>query len=246
MMKPVFATLAALTLLSANAIATEVKFVTEATYPPFEFMTDKNEFSGFDVELAQAVCAEAKLTCTFSNQAFDSLIPSLKFRRFDAAIAAMDVTEERAKQVDFSNIYYENSAVFVAAEGKFADVAQLTGKNIGVQNGTSHQSYLLEQLKDKEVKAVPYASYQNALMDLTSGRVDAVFADTAVAAEWLKSHNGYQMVGKPVTDAKYFGAGFAIAVNKGNKALLDSLNQGLAAIKANGTYQKLYAKYFSK
>ena len=126
------------------------------------------------------------------------------------------------------------------------DVAQLTGKNIGVQNGTSHQSYLLEQLKDKEVKAVPYASYQNALMDLTSGRVDAVFADTAVAAEWLKSHNGYQMVGKPVTDAKYFGAGFAIAVNKGNKALLDSLNQGLAAIKANGTYQKLYAKYFSK
>ena len=246
MMKPVFAALAALTLLSANAMATEVKFVTEATYPPFEFMTDKNEFSGFDVELAQAVCAEAKLTCTFSNQAFDSLIPSLKFRRFDAAIAAMDVTEERAKQVDFSNIYYENSAVFVAAQGKFADAAQLTGKNIGVQNGTSHQSYLLEQLKGKEIKAVPYASYHNALMDLTSGRVDAVFADTAVAAEWLKSHAGYQMVGQPVTDAKYFGAGFAIAVNKGNKALLDSLNQGLAAIKANGTYQKLYAKYFSK
>ena len=132
-----------------------------------------------------ALAALTLLSCTFSNQAFDSLIPSLKFRRFDAAIAAMDVTEERAKQVDFSNIYYENSAVFVAAQGKFADAAQLTGKNIGVQNGTSHQSYLLEQLKGKEI-------------------------------------------------------------NKGNKALLDSLNQGLAAIKANGTYQKLYAKYFSK
>ena len=245
MKKLVLAALLATFAAGASA-AEKINFGVSATYPPFELMTDKNEFSGFDAELAQAVCAEAKLTCTFSNQAFDSLIPSLKFRRFDAAIAAMDVTEERAKQVDFSNIYYENSAVFVAAEGKFADVAQLTGKNIGVQNGTSHQSYLLEQLKDKEVKAVPYASYQNALMDLTSGRVDAVFADTAVAAEWLKSHNGYQMVGKPVTDAKYFGAGFAIAVNKGNKALLDSLNQGLAAIKANGTYQKLYAKYFSK
>ena len=241
-----FCALLACSVLSANAMAAEVKFATEATYPPFEFMTDKNEFSGFDVELAQAVCAAAKLTCTFSNQAFDSLIPSLKFRRFDAAIAAMDVTAERAKQVDFTNIYYVNSAVFVAPEGKFSDAAQLKEKSIGVQNGTSHQSYLLEQLKGKEIKAVPYASYQNALMDLTSGRVDAVFADTAVAAEWLKSHAGYQMVGQPVTDAKYFGAGFAIAVNKGNKALLDSLNQGLAAIKANGTYQKLYAKYFSK
>lgn len=82
MMKPVFATLAALTLLSANAMATEVKFVTEATYPPFEFMTDKNEFSGFDVELAQAVCAEAKLTCTFSNQAFDSPDPQPEIPSF--------------------------------------------------------------------------------------------------------------------------------------------------------------------
>ena len=245
-MKKLFTAIAAVSLLCAHAMATEVKFATEATYPPFEFMTDKNEFAGFDIELAQAVCAEAKLSCTFSNQAFDSLIPSLKFRRFDAAIAAMDVTEERAKQVDFSNIYYENSAVFVAAEGKFTDVAQLASKNVGVQNGTSHQSYLLEQLKDKDVKAVPDAIYQNAMMDLTSGLVEAVVVDPAVAAEWLKSHAGYQMVGKPVSDAKYFGAGFAIAVNKGNKALLDSLNQGLAGIKANGTYQKLYDKYFAK
>lgn len=245
-MKTAFSALVALTLLSTQAIAAEVKFATEATYPPFEFMTDKNEFAGFDVELTMAVCHEAKLTCTFSNQAFDSLIPSLKFRRFDAAIAAMDVTEERAKQVDFSNIYYENSAVFVSAQNKFKSVDELAGKNIGVQNGTSHQSYLLEKLKDKGVKAVPYASYQNALMDLTSGRVDAVFADTAVAAEWLKTHAGYQRVGAPIKDAKYFGTGFAIAVNKGNKTLLDSLNQGLAAIKANGTYQKLYDKYFAK
>lgn len=245
-MKKLFTAIAAVSLLCAHAMAAEVKFATEATYPPFEFMTDKNEFAGFDIELAQAVCAEAKLSCTFSNQAFDSLIPSLKFRRFDAAIAAMDVTEERAKQVDFSNIYYENSAVFVAAEGKFTDVAQLAAKNVGVQNGTSHQSYLLEQLKAQDIKAVPYASYQNALLDLGNGRVDAVFADTAVAAEWLKKNGGYQMVGKPVTDAKYFGAGFAIAVNKGNKALLDSLNQGLAAIKADGSYQKLYDKYFAK
>ena len=245
MKKVLLAVLLAGVTLSATAAQT-IRFATEASYPPFESIDANNKIVGFDVDLANALCKEIDATCTFSNQAFDSLIPSLKFRRFDAAIAAMDVTEERAKQVDFSNIYYENSAVFVAAQGKFADAAQLSGKNVGVQNGTSHQSYLLEQLKGQDVKAVPYASYQNALMDLTSGRVDAVFADTAVAAEWLKKNGGYQMVGKPVTDAKYFGAGFAIAVNKGNKALLDSLNQGLAAIKADGSYQKLYDKYFTK
>lgn len=245
MKKVLIAALIAGFSLSATAAQT-IRFATEASYPPFESIDANNKIVGFDVDLANALCKEIDATCTFTNQAFDSLIPSLKFRRFDAAIAAMDVTPERAKQVDFSDIYYANSAVFVAAKDKFASVDQLKGKNVGVQNGTSHQSYLLEQMKAQEVKTVPYASYQNALLDLGNGRVDAVFADTAVAAEWLKKNGGYQMVGKPVTDAKYFGAGFAIAVNKGNKALLDSLNQGLAAIKANGTYQKLYAKYFSK
>ncbi|MCD8548064.1 MAG: lysine/arginine/ornithine ABC transporter substrate-binding protein [Aeromonadaceae bacterium] len=245
-MKKSILALAALTLLAGQAMAQEVKFATEATYPPFEYMDSNNEFQGFDMDLARAICAEAKLTCSFHNQAFDSLIPSLKFRRFDAVIAAMDVTPERAKQVDFSDIYYENSAVFVVAEGKFSKRDELAGKNVGVQNGTSHQTYLQEQLKAQGVVAVPYASYQNALLDLTSGRVEAVFADTAVAAEWLKEHPGYQMLGKPVTDAKYFGAGFAIAVNKGNQALLDSLNKGLAAIKANGTYQQIFDRYFAK
>lgn len=245
-MKKTLITLAALTLLTGQAMAEEVKFATEATYPPFEYMDKHNEFQGFDIELARAVCQAAQLQCSFSNQAFDSLIPSLKFRRFDVAIAALDVTEERAKQVDFSDIYYENSAVFVSAEGKFGKVDELAGKQVGVQNGTSHQTYVQDKLKAQGVSTIPYASYQNALLDLTSGRVDAVFADTAVAAEWLKDHPGYQMLGKPVTDAHYFGAGFAMAVRKGNQALLGKLNQGLAAIKADGTYQKIYDRFFTK
>ena len=94
---------------STSVLAKEIRFATEATYAPFEYLDDKNEFQGFDIDLARAVCAQVKLECSFHNQAFDSLIPSLKFRRYDAAIAAMDVTPERAAQVDFSDIYYENS-----------------------------------------------------------------------------------------------------------------------------------------
>ena len=118
-MKKSLLLVAAMGLLSTSVLAKEIKFATEATYAPFEYLDDKNEFQGFDIDLARAVCEQAKLECSFHNQAFDSLIPSLKFRRYDAVIAAMDVTPERAAQVDFSDIYYENSAVFVAKKGAF-------------------------------------------------------------------------------------------------------------------------------
>lgn len=236
----------AMGLLSTAVSAKEIKFATEATYAPFEYLDDKNEFQGFDIELAKAICAQVKLTCSFHNQAFDSLIPSLKFRRYDAAIAAMDVTPERAAQVDFSDIYYENSAVFVAKKVTFKEPSELLEKTVGVQNGSSHQSYLVDNWVGKGMLSVPYASYQSAFLDMMNGRIDGVFADNAVAAEWLKQHPDYAVVGAPISDAKYFGTGFGIAVAKGNQALLTSLNNGLAQIKANGTYQHIFNKYFAQ
>lgn len=244
-MKKSLLLVAAMGLLSTSVMAKEVKFATEATYAPFEYLDDKNEFQGFDIDLARAICEQAKLECSFHNQAFDSLIPSLKFRRYDAAIAAMDVTPERAAQVDFSDIYYENTAVFVTRKGGLKSPEELAQKTVGVQNGTSHQSYVLDNWNSKGVLSVPYASYQNAFLDMLNGRIDAVFADTAVAAEWLKQHPEYAMLGDKVTDAKYFGTGFGMAVAKGNGELLAQLNAGLKAIKANGTYQKIYDKYFA-
>ena len=89
-MKKSLLLVAAMGLLSTSVLAKEIKFATEATYAPFEYLDDKNEFQGFDIDLARAVCEQAKLECSFHNQAFDSLIPSLKFRRYDAVIAAMD------------------------------------------------------------------------------------------------------------------------------------------------------------
>ena len=102
-------TFLAMTLLASSGLvatgvsaAEEVKFVTNAAYAPFEFVDENNEMQGFDIDLAKAICEVQKMQCSFHNQAFDSLIPSLKFRRYNAAIAAMDITPERAKQVDFS------------------------------------------------------------------------------------------------------------------------------------------------
>ena len=114
MKKVLIAALLAGMSLSASAAQT-IRFATEASYPPFELVDANNQIVGFDVDLANALCKEIDATCTFTNQAFDSLIPGLKFRRFDAVMAGMDITPEREKQVLFSTPYYDNSVGLCAA-----------------------------------------------------------------------------------------------------------------------------------
>ncbi|NHB95265.1 arginine ABC transporter substrate-binding protein [Photorhabdus stackebrandtii] len=236
---------ALLSTVTLSATATEkqtLRFATEATYPPFEFIDANNKIQGFDIDLANAICKQINATCTFTNQSFDSLIPSLKFRRFDALAAGIDITPERQEQVDFTNTYYDNSATFIAVKGKVSSIAELKGKQVGIQNGTTHQKYLMEQRK--EIKTVPYDSYQNAILDLKNGRLEAVFGDTAAVNEWLKKNENLGTVGNKVTDKNYFGIGLGIAVRKGNKELQDKLNKALADIKRDGTYDIIYKKWF--
>jgi len=243
MKKVLIATLLASISLSAAAAQT-IRFATEASYPPFESMNDKNEIVAFDVYLANALCKEIDATCTFTNQAFDSLIPSLKFRRFDAVMAGMDITPEREKQVLFTNAYYDNSALFVGQKGKVASIDQLKGKKVGVQNGTTHQKFIND--KHPEITTVPYDSYQNAKLDLQNGRIDAVFGDTAVVTEWLKSNDKLAAVGDKVTDKDYFGTGLGIAVRQGNTELQQKFNTALDKVKKDGTYENIYNKWFQK
>lgn len=221
MKKIVIAALLASVSLSATAAET-IRFATEASYPPFESMDANNKIVGFDVDLANALCKEIDATCTFSNQSFDSLIPSLKFRRIDAVMAGMDITPEREKQVLFSTPYYENSALFIGQKGKYASIDALKGKKVGVQNGTTHQKFIMD--KHPEITTVPYDSYQNARLDLQNGRIDAVFGDNAVVTEWLKANDKLAAVGDKVTDKDYFGTGLGIAVRQGNTALQQKFN----------------------
>ncbi|MBA2814995.1 arginine ABC transporter substrate-binding protein [Candidatus Pantoea persica] len=243
MKKILLAALLAGLSLSASAAQT-IRFATEASYPPFEFVDASNKIQGFDVDLANALCKEMDATCTFTNQAFDRLIPSLKFRRFDAVMAGMDITPEREKQVLFSKPYYDNSALFIAQKGKVADVAALKGKRVGVQNGTTHQKYLADQHSD--ITTVPYDSYQNAVLDLKNGRIDAVFGDTAVVNEWLKQNANLAPVGDKITDKAYFGTGLGITVRQGNTDLQAKFNAALEKVKADGTYKTIYNKWFQQ
>ncbi|MEE6075034.1 lysine/arginine/ornithine ABC transporter substrate-binding protein [Avibacterium paragallinarum] len=233
------------TLLASSAAmaqAQDITFAMEPSYPPFELTNEKGEIVGFDVDIANAICKEIEATCHFKSQAFDSLIPSLiKGRGFDAAISAIDITEARAKQVAFSQPYYESSASFIAVKGK-ADLA--TAKTVGVQNGTTYQQYANAEAKQYTAKS--YASLQDAILDLKNGRIDLIFGDTDVLRDMFEKNPELTFVGERVTDKRYFNNGLGIAVNKSNTALVESLNKGIEAIKANGEYQKIYDKWMTK
>lgn len=230
-------------VISLNTAAAQtVRFATEASYPPFEFISSDNKIQGFDIDLANALCNEMKIECTFTNQTFDSLIPSLKFRRTDAVMAGIDITPEREKQVLFTQAYYTNSAIFITRKDTVASVAALQDKRVGVQNGTTHQKYLADKYPD--MTTAPYDSYQNAILDLKNGRIDAVFGDTAVVNEWLKQHANLATLGEKITDKSYFGTGLGIALRNGNHELQHQFNAALDKIKNNGIYQALYQKWF--
>ncbi|HCU0702483.1 TPA: ABC transporter substrate-binding protein ArtJ [Enterobacter asburiae] len=241
MKKLVLAALLATFAAGASA-ADKINFGVSATYPPFESLDASNQIVGFDIDLAKALCKQMQADCTFTNHAFDSLIPSLKFKKYDAVISGMDITPERSKQVAFTDPYYANSAVVIAKKVAYTSFDQLKGKRIGMENGTTHQKYL--QDKHPEVKTVAYDSYQNAIIDLKNGRIDGVFGDTAVVNEWLKTNPQLGTATEKVTDPQYFGTGLGIAVRPDNKALLEKLNGALKAIKADGTYQKISEQWF--
>ncbi|ABR75158.1 arginine ABC transporter substrate-binding protein [Actinobacillus succinogenes] len=231
---------AALFLSAAFGVqAQDIRFAMEPSYPPFEMTNEKGEIIGFDVDIANAICKEIQANCSFQSQPFDSLIQGLKQKRFDAAISGMGITEARKKQVLFSEPYFSSSAAFIAKKG--TDFANL--KNIGVQNGTTYQNYISKEKPGYQVKS--YASYQEAILDIQNGRIDAIFGDIPVLVDMIDKTPGLEFVGEKINNPTYFGNGLGIATNLKNQALVDELNKGLSTIKTNGEYQKIYDKWMT-
>lgn len=234
---------------AANSTIKTLSFATEATYPPFEVVSPTGKLEGFDIDVANAICETLKVKCVFINQPFDSLIPNLNIGKFDAIIAAMNITPARAKAVDFSKEYYKSSASVVAENGTnfTMTVSGLKGKSIGVQQGTTMFQYL-KNTYGNNVQVKTYANIQNAFIDMASGRVDAVMGDTLIMQQWLiKRGNGkYRFIGKPITDERYFGAGYGIAVKKDNKNTLSLINKAIVILQKSGKLNQIEAKHFPR
>jgi arginine/ornithine transport system substrate-binding protein len=226
----------------------KIRIAVEGAYPPFSEIGTDGKIKGFDIDIANALCAEMKAECTLVNQEWDGMIPALQARKFDAIVAQMSITEERMRSVAFSDKYANTPAWLVAKAGVPADqsAAAWKGKRIGVQRTTTHDRYATEHFKQSEI--VRYAKQDELYLDLAAGRIDAILCDS-IAADlgFLKtpSGKGFAQVGAPIDDPKIFGIGAGIAVRKADTALQQKLNAAIKAIRANGTYKKIQDKYFS-
>ncbi|MBK8908143.1 MAG: ABC transporter substrate-binding protein [Rhodospirillales bacterium] len=225
---------------AANAADT-LRIGTEGAYPPFNQIDATGKLIGFDIDIARALCEEMQVECEFVTQDWDGIIPGLLARKYDAIVASMSITEERQKAVAFTDKYWSNKLRFVAPKGSDFDPQKLDGATIGAQRATISALYLEDNFAD-QVDIKLYDTQENAYLDLATGRTDAVLADMLVSYDWLQTEEGqgFDFVG----EAAKLDDRIGIAVRKEDEELVRKLNDAIAAIRANGTYAEINAKYF--
>jgi len=242
--------LALSSVLSLPTFADEkpLKIGIEAAYPPFASKAPDGSIVGFDYDIGNALCEEMKVKCVWVEQEFDGLIPALKVRKIDAILSSMSITDDRKKSVDFTGKYYNTPARLVMKAGtQVSDgLAELKGKNIGVQRGSIHERFAREVLAPLGAEIKPYGSQNEIYLDVAAGRLDGTVADATLLNDgFLKTDagKGFAFVGPAFTDTKYFGDGVGIAVRKGD-ALKDKITGAIAAIRENDKYKQIQDKYF--
>jgi polar amino acid transport system substrate-binding protein len=243
------AALLALGLLADGALAQtqKVRIGTEGAYAPFNFIDSNGELQGFDVDIAKALCDAAEFECEFVVQDWDGIIPGLLAKKYDAIVASMSITPERAEVVDFTNKYYNTPpAIAVPKDSTITEAtdAALAGKMLGAQSSTTHSNYAEEKLPSAELKLYPTPDEYK--LDIGSGRIDAVIDDVIVLGEWLKTDDGAccKLLGTLTPDLVINGEGAGIAIRKGETELRDMFNAAIVAIRENGTYKTINDKYF--
>jgi polar amino acid transport system substrate-binding protein/arginine/ornithine transport system substrate-binding protein len=229
------------------AAGDELRIGVEGAYPPFSWKEADGSLKGFDIDIAFAICERMDRECALVEQDWDGMIPALLARKYDAIVASMSVTEERKKRVDFTAKYYNTPAMFVAAESSGLDVspAGLAGKAVGVQRGTTHQCFMEKIFPDADLRL--YATQEEVFLDLAARRLDAQFSDSLQADEgFLKTDagKGFAFIGGPQYDLECHGEGAGIAVRKGQDELLAAFNAAIMALREDGTYESINAKYF--
>jgi ABC-type amino acid transport substrate-binding protein len=206
-------------------------------YPPFEQGKSPN-YTGFDVELLEAVAENTGRKAEFQDTSFDTIFLDLAQGKFEAVASAATITDEREKTVDFTNPYYLSEQAILVEEGSDIDsVEKLSGTTVGVQQGTTGQEFLDEKGDAGEVR--PYPQGPDAVNALKTGTVDAVVIDIPVAENAVDASEGLEISAAIPTEEEY---GFVVA--QGEDELLEELNAGLKEAIDDGTYARIYKKWF--
>lgn len=208
---------------------------TNAEFPPYEFYED-NDIVGIDVEIAKAIAEKMGMELQIEDMAFDAIIPAVTSGKADFGAAGMTVTEERQRSVEFTDTYANSNQVAIVKEDSdIAGSADLEGKTIGVQLGTTGDA-LATELKDATVER--YNKGLEAVQSLTQGKIDAVVIDQATAQAFVKKTEGIKILEEKMSEEEY-----AIAIKKGNTDLVEKMNAAIAELKSEGKIDEIVAKY---
>lgn len=241
-MKNVLLAAAAVLALGAPAFAQEnVRIATEGAYAPWNFLNDAGEPAGFEIDLGNAICEKAGLTCEWILNDWDSMIPNMLAGNYDMLMAGMSITEERQQTIDFTQNYFPpDPSKFVAAPGANFDFANLQGARIGVQSGTIQAAYAEANLAEGNT-IVSFATADQNMADLMAGNIDTILADGAYLEPIVTAANGaIEFVGEDVL----IGGGVGAGLRKEDTELKAKLDEAITALKADGTVDKLIGQWF--
>ena len=224
---------------SASSEDSVLKVGTDATFQPFEYQ-ENGEYKGFDIELVQALANKMGYSkVEFVNTEFKGLIPGLMSKKFDMVASAVYITDERKQQIDFSDTYYPGGlSIMVPADNTtITKGSDLAGKNVVVQTGTKSVQWLKDNVP--EAKVIEVESNNEMFLQVSSGKADAAVTGKPAAKSYAKTDPKVKVIDQTLTTEEY-GFGF----RKEDSALREKVNQALKDAKADGTYDKLLAKYF--
>lgn len=212
---------------------------TNAAFPPYEMTADDGSFEGIDVDIAQAIADKLGLELQIDDMDFDAALLAAQSGKSDMVMAGVTVTDERKAVMDFTDSYATGiQVVIVPEDSDIASIDDLTGKQIGVQRGTTGDSYCTDDFGEENVTR--YDNGLTAVQALNNGQVDCVVIDNAPAQEFVAANPGLKIL-----DTEYANEDYAIGVAKGNTQLLDALNATIAELKADGTIQSILDEYIS-
>ena len=226
----------------------KLRFITDSDYPPFHYFDEVGALTGFNVDLARAICETLEVECDVKDVDWADIYSRLDADEADAAIASIRISAESLAKADFSSRYYATPARFIAKKtNELKDISpeRLEGMKVGVAKNTGHEAYLKEFFPN--IRLATFDSAEDAQRALKDGAIDFVFGDGIGMTFWLNgvtSEGCCEFRGGPYLDTKFFGEGVGIAVKKGNRQLAQILNYALEQVHASGRYEELFLRYF--
>ncbi len=211
----------------------------EGTFPPFNFLDDKEKFQGFDVDISNELAKRLDVEAEFIATAWDGLVAGLKADKFDVIIGQMTVTEERKKSVDFTDPYVITGSVLITREetDDITKLEDIKGKKVGVGGGTTFED-VANSVEGADVKL--YKTVGDYIQDLVNGRLDVIINDQLLMGYNIQEND----LGIKVTSDILNKDEIAMAVNKGNEDFIEQMNELLKEMKEDGTYKEIYKKWF--